>query len=57
MFSKIITCDPSIYTMDHPAFIVCSFTENSVDLNWVNIKKFDFLLLLEKNVQIITQQK
>ena len=28
-FSKIITCDPSIYTMGHPGFFVCSFMENS----------------------------
>ena len=25
---KIISCDPSIYTMDYPDFIVCSFMEN-----------------------------
>ena len=29
-FGKIINCDPSIYTMDHPDFIVCSFMENSI---------------------------
>ena len=22
-FSKIIACDPSIFTMDHPDFIIC----------------------------------
>ena len=32
----IITCDPSIYTMDHPDFIVCSFMENSIGLKRVN---------------------
>ena len=26
---EIITCDPSMYTMDHPNFIICSFIENS----------------------------
>ena len=31
---KIIACDPSMYTMDHP--IVCSFMENSIGLNRVN---------------------
>ena len=25
---EIITCEPSIYIMDHPDFIVCSFMEN-----------------------------
>ena len=31
----IITCCPSIYTMDHPDFIVCSFMENSIGLKRV----------------------
>ena len=39
-FSKIITCDPSIYTMDHPAFIVSSFIENSIGLKWINPMAF-----------------
>ena len=30
IFLEIITCDASIYTMDHPDFIVCSFMENSI---------------------------
>ena len=34
-FLKIITCDLSIYTMDHPDFIVCSFMENSIGLKSV----------------------
>ena len=25
-----LTCDPSIYTMDHPNFTVCGFMENSI---------------------------
>ena len=29
-FLEIITCDPSIYTMDHPDLIVCSFKKNSI---------------------------
>ena len=36
-FMKIITCDPSIYTMDHPDLTVCNFMENSIGLKWVNI--------------------
>ena len=32
---QIITCDPSIYTVDHPDFIVCSFMENSIGLKGV----------------------
>ena len=32
---EIITCDPSIYTMDHPDFIVCNFMENFIGLKWV----------------------
>ena len=27
---EIINCDPSIYTKDHPDFIVCSFIEYSI---------------------------
>ena len=34
-FGEIIICDPSIYTMDHPAFIVCSFMENSIGVKRV----------------------
>ena len=34
---EIITCDPSIYTMDHPDLIVCGFMEDSIDLKRVNI--------------------
>ena len=30
-FSKILTCDPSIYTKDQPDFIVYSFMENSIE--------------------------
>ena len=35
LFLKIITCDPSIYTMEHHDFIVCSFKENSIGLKRV----------------------
>ena len=35
IFFEIITRDPSIYTMDHHDFIVCSFMENSLGLKWV----------------------
>ena len=31
-FFKIITCNPSIYKMDHSDFIVCNFMENSIGL-------------------------
>ena len=30
LFLEIIIWDPSIYSMDHPDFIVCSFMENSI---------------------------
>ena len=33
----ILTYDPSIYTVDHPHFIVCSFMENSIGLKRVNM--------------------
>ena len=36
VFLEIITLDPSIYTMDHSDFIVCSFMENSNGLKRVN---------------------
>ena len=32
---EIMTCDPSVYTMDHPDFIICSFMENSIGLKRV----------------------
>ena len=35
MFLEIITCDPSVYTMDHPDFIVCWLMENSIGLKRV----------------------
>ena len=31
-FLQIITCDPSIYTMDHPDFIVSSLMEDSIGI-------------------------
>ena len=34
--NAITTCNPSIYTMVHPDFIVCSFMENSIGLKRVN---------------------
>ena len=37
ILGEIITCDPSIYTMDHPDFIVCSLMENSIGLKWINL--------------------
>ena len=36
-FIKIITCDPSIYTMDHPDFTVSKFMENSIGLKRVTL--------------------
>ena len=37
-FLEMITCDPSIYTMDHTDFIVCSFMENFIGLRRVQMK-------------------
>ena len=34
-YFEIITCDTSIYAMDHPDFIVCGFMENSFGLKRV----------------------
>ena len=34
-FLEIITCEPSLYTMDHPDFIVCSFMEKPIGLKKV----------------------
>ena len=33
---EIITCDPSLYTMDHSDFFVSSFMENSIGPKRVN---------------------
>ena len=38
-FLEFVTRDPSIYTMGHPDFIVCSFMDNSIGLKRVNDKK------------------
>ena len=35
-FLDIISCDPSIYTMDHSDSIVCSFMKNSIGLKRVS---------------------
>ena len=37
-YLKIITCDPSIYTMDNPDFIVCNIMENSIGLKMVSVQ-------------------
>ena len=36
---EIITCDHSIYTMDHPENIACSHMENSISLKRVNVHR------------------
>ena len=36
-FGDIMTCDPSIYTMDHHIYIVCNFMEKSIGLKRVKI--------------------
>ena len=38
IFLEIITCDPSVYTMDHPNFIRSNFVENSIGLKKVKAK-------------------
>ena len=35
-FFKIITCDFSIYTTDHPDLTKSNFMKNSIGLQWVN---------------------
>ena len=46
IFWEVIAYDPSIYTMEHPYFIVCSFMENSIGLKrvrahiWCNMEMF-----------------
>ena len=37
IFLKIITCSPSIFTMDQPDFTVLNFMEKSIGLNWVKM--------------------
>ena len=37
---EIITCDASIYTMDHPDFIACSFMEKPIGLKRVNMLSY-----------------
>ena len=40
---EIITYDPSMYTMDHPDFIGCSFMENSIGLKRVKNRELEIL--------------
>ena len=47
-FLELITCHPSVYTMDHPDFIICSFTENFIGLKRVNNLKHPKMHLQEK---------
>ena len=37
VYLEIITCDSSIYTMDHPDFIVYGFMENSILVKKVKV--------------------
>ena len=47
MFLNIITCDPSIYTIDHPDLTVSTFMENTIGIKWVNyIYYLSYLLIL-----------
>ena len=39
---EITACDPSIYTIDHPDFIVCSYMENFIGL--LRVKLFWFVI-------------
>ena len=45
---KNTTSDPSIYTMDHSDFIVCSFMENSIGL-----KKGEELLAIRRIFSLV----
>ena len=44
-FWEIITSDPSVYTMDHPDFIACSFMEYSIGLKRVKECQLYFIYL------------
>ena len=35
-FGEIITCDPSVYVMDHPVLTLSNFMGNSIGLKRVN---------------------
>ena len=39
---EMITCEPSIYTMDRPDFIVCNCMKNSIGLKRVNSFKITY---------------
>ena len=36
--SATITCDPSIYIMDHPGLTVPNFMGNTIGLKWAKLK-------------------
>ena len=38
IFFEVLTCDPSIYTMDHPDLPVSNFMENFIGLKRVEVK-------------------
>ena len=51
---EIITCNPSVYKMDHPDFIVCGLMENPIGLKRVNIlyiQKFRDDFIFSKSVK------
>ena len=55
IFWEIITCDPSIYTIDHPDFIVCTFMEFSIGLK--RVKFLDLLLVLVVKSKFLLQYR
>ena len=47
-FLEIIAYDPSIYTMDHPDFIVCSFNGKSIGPKKINNKTYHWIEYIKK---------
>ena len=45
--NEIITCDPSIYTMDHPDLLVTNLMENSIKLKSVNTIRLRIAVCIE----------
>ena len=50
IFFEIVTCNPSIYTMDHLDISVSNFMENSIDLK----RGFYFLFQVSNHLNVIS---
>ena len=46
-YFEIITCDPSIYTMDHPDFILSNFMESFIGVKMVKCCSLSYICFVK----------